>query len=76
MLKQFFASKVRMAGLLVGMIGVIIAVRIVLKFYSGQQTITITMVEILGIFFSVVFAAILLTTKAGKPDQDKDAGPD
>ena len=67
-MKQFFESKVRVAGLVAATIGVIIVGRIVLKFLSGQQTITITSIEILGLIFSLVFAVILLKPKAEKPD--------
>lgn len=71
-MKQFFASKARVTGLLAATIGVIIAGRITLKFLSGQQTITITSIEILGLIFSLVFAVVLLKPKAGKPDRSKD----
>ena len=80
-MKQFFVSKARPAGLLAATIGVIFAGRIILKFYSaqqtsGQQTITITSIEILGLIFSVIIAVILLNVKAGKPDRSKDVRPD
>jgi len=75
-MKQFFASKARVTGLLAATIGVIIAGRIILKFLSDQQTITITSIEILGLIFSLIFAVVLLKPKAGKPDQSKDARPD
>ena len=75
-MKQFFVSKARVIGLLAAMIGVIIVGRIILKFYSGQQTINITSIEILGAIFSLIIAVILLKPKAGKPDQSKDIRPD
>jgi len=75
-MKQFFVSKARVAGLFAAAIGVFIAVRVVLKFYSGQQTINITGIEILGVIFSLIIAVILLNVKAGKPDRSKDVRPD
>ena len=75
-MKQFFVSKARVTGILAATIGVLIAGRIILKFYSGQQTITITGIEILGLIFSVIIAVILLNVKAGKPERSKDVIPD
>jgi hypothetical protein len=75
-LKQFFVSKARVTGILAATIGVLVAGRIILKFYSGQQTITITGIEILGLIFSVIIAVILLNVKAGKPERSKDVIPD